>query len=94
VGINPYRQNTCGSQEGNEPVQCGFESFDRMILPFNERYVVLTAGESTSPCYRHAIVSATMQFKHSVGAARARHYNSMKRGTPGKLNHRFDDALA
>lgn len=75
---NPYRQNTCRTQERNEPVQRGFESVDRVHFPFNQSYVVLTVRKATGLCCRNPIISAAVQLKQSVGTLRARHDNSMK----------------
>jgi hypothetical protein len=92
--IHSNDENTRPFQEVYQPIQGGFESLDGMQPPINESNVELTARETTGCCRRDAIVAAAMQLKHLVGALRTCHDDSMKLGTPGKLNHRLDDLLA
>ena len=81
--LNPYDQNTCRSQEVHQPVECGFEGLDRILLPVDKGDVVLTARESAGRRCGDATVSAAMQLKHLVGALPTRHDDSMQPGTPG-----------
>jgi hypothetical protein len=77
----------------HEPVQCGFERFDRRQLPFHERDIVLAARQPAGRRRGDAIVAAAMQPKLVMGAIGADQEDAMRLRAAGQIDHRIDDPV-
>jgi hypothetical protein len=84
--VDPNDKGASCAHKVDEPIECGFQCFDRVIAPSDHRGIVLAAGEATGFCGECVHEAAAAQFTPYIGRCMAGHEQAIELFSARKLD--------